>query len=370
MDGNEPAEVVTAREPDASGPASSAPVRAAAAVLLVLLVVATLHLAAGVLVPVVEALVVWFLLNAVADGIARVPVVGRRLPRGGALLLAAAGAFVVGFFVVENSLRTVSDLGPRALNFRDALDPVFASMARLFGVPQDAMFDRVFDGLGLEQAIRQVVAATASTISQFSIVAIYVAFLLVDQQFFEAKLRRIVPDPERQARVRALLGRIVGAIHAYLRVMALVSILTAVLSYAILRAVGVEYAGFLATAIFFLNFIPTIGSILGTILPVAFALLQFQALWPAALVLAGVGLVQFLIGNVLLPRLAGGSLNISLFVTLFALFAWGALWGVTGMFVAMPLTAILIITLANFPSTRPYAIALSRTGDLEEAPGR
>jgi len=180
------------------------------------------------------------------------------------------------------------------------------------------------------------------------------------------KLRLLVPDPERQARVRALLGRIVGAIHAYLRVMAFVSALTAGLSYAVLVAVGVEYAGFLATTIFFLNFIPTIGSILGTVLPVAFALLQFQSFWPPALVLAGVGLVQFVIGNILLPRLSSGTLNISLFVTLFALFAWGAVWGVTGMFVAMPLTAILIIALSYFPATRPFAIALSRTGEVEE----
>ena len=101
-------------------------------------------------------------------------------------------------------------------------------------------------------------------------------------------------------------------------------------------------------------------------LPVAFALLQFQSFWPPVLVLAGVGLVQFVIGNILLPRLSSGTLNISLFVTLFSLFAWGAVWGVTGMFVAMPLTAILIITFSYFPATRPFAIALSRTGALDE----
>ena len=81
--------------------------------------------------------------------------------------------------------------------------------------------------------------------------------------------------------------------------------------------------------------------------------------------LAGVGLVQFVIGNILLPRLAGGSLNISLFVTILSLFAFGALWGVTGMFVAMPLTAMLVIVFAHFEATRPIAILLSRTGELD-----
>ena len=128
---------------------------------------------------------------------------------------------------------------------------------------------------------------------------------------------------------------------------------------------GVEFAGFLATTIFFLNYIPTIGSILGTALPALFALLQFQALGPRSWCWRASARVQFVVGNVLLPRVAGKALNISLFITLFSLFAWGAIWGVTGMFVAMPLTAMLIITFGNFEATRPIAVILSRTGDVD-----
>ena len=58
-------------------------------------------------------------------------------------------------------------------------------------------------------------------------------------------------------------------------------------------------------------------------------------------------------------------LNISLAVTIFSLFFWGALWGVTGMFVAMPLTAMLVIGFSHFEATRPIAILLSRTGALD-----
>ena len=70
-------------------------------------------------------------------------------------------------------------------------------------------------------------------------------------------------------------------------------------------------------------------------------------------------------GNMLLPRIAGGALNISLAVTIFSLFFWGALWGVTGMFVAMPLTAMMVIAFSQIEATRPIAILLSRTGALD-----
>ena len=335
---------------------------------LTFFVIGTLYFAAPVLVPAAEAVVVWFVLNAVAGGLRRLPVLGRHLSAGTALALAAVVALALGFYVVQNSVRTVALLGPSTLGFREAFAPLLRWLAGMLDIPQDALLDRMADGLGLEGILRQVVAGMLATINQFSIVAIYVAFLLVDQQFFDMKLGALVRDPDRQARLRALLDRIRSAVEAYLRVMTLMSGLTAILSYGIMRWVGLDYAGFWATTIFFLNFIPTIGSILGTLLPAAFALLQFQQVGPAAQALAGIGVVQFLVGNVLLPRMAGSTLNISLFVTLFSLFAWGALWGVTGMFVAMPMTAILIIVFSNFEATRPVAVLLSRTGTFGPAP--
>ncbi len=269
--------------------------------------------------------------------------------------------------MVQRSIGTAAALGSSAASLQQALDPLVDRTAAALGIPRADLVDRFVAGIGLEALLRQVVAGLFGLINQFSVVAIYVAFLLVDQQFFEAKLCALAPDPVRRENIRSLLGRIAGGIQSYLWVMTLMSALTAGLSYLVLRLMHVEHAGFLTTAIFFLNFIPTIGSILGTVLPAVFALLQFQALGPVIVTLAAIGAVQFVIGNVLLPRVAGGALNISLFVTIFALFGWGALWGVTGMFVAMPLTAMLIIAFSNFAATRPFAVILSRTGDLDTA---
>ena len=351
--------------PSLPGPQPLPPLaRAFFAAGLTAIVVAVLHFGAPVLLPAVEAIVVWFVLNAVAKGLRRLPWAGAHLSQGAALLLAALAALLVGFLVVESSVRTAALLGPQTMGFRTALDPLVDWAATGLGIPDADLLNRMVDGIGLEAALRQVVAAMLTTISHFSIVAIYVAFLLVDQQFFDLKLRALVPDPGRRAAIKALLDRIGGAVESYLRVMTTVSTLTALLSYAVMRWLDLDYAGFWAVTIFFLNFIPTIGSILGTVLPTAFALLQFQAVWPALLMLVGIGAVQFVMGNILLPRMAGRTLNISLFVTLFALFAWGAIWGITGMFVAMPLTAILIIVFANFPATRPVAILLSQTGSF------
>lgn len=317
------------------------------------------------IVPVVEAIVVWFILNALARGIRRIPGLGPRLPFWVALLISALVIIALGLLVVRSTIETVAAMGPQAAGLQDAFDPIFARVADLFGVDARSLIDNALDSLGLEAAVRLIVVGMLGLVSHSSVVAIYVGFLIVDQQFFDAKLRALVPDPGARARSQAMLRRLADGIQTYLLIMTIVSVLTAGLSYLILIAVGAQHAFFIASLIFLLNFIPTIGSIIGTVLPAIFVLAQFQLLGPALTVLAAVGVVQFVIGNIVLPRMAGGSLNISLFVTILALFLFGAVWGVTGMFVAMPLTAMLIIVFGNFEATRPIAILLSRTGEIE-----
>lgn len=321
-----------------------------------------LALGAPLVVPVVEAIVVWFVLNALADGLQRL-VPG--LPRAGALPLAFLAILLAGGLVVGAVAGGAAGLGGQVASVAGLVERLGAFAERHFGIPAETLASRAAEGVGLEAAVRAVVAATAATVAQAGLVSVYVLFLLVDQVFFPDKLRALLPDPARRARVEALFRRLAGSIRSYLWVMTKVSLLTAGLSYLVMRFVGMDQAAFWAVTIFFLNFIPTVGSILGTVLPVAFAALQFQALGPVALILVGIGSVQVVVGNIVLPRMAGKSLNISLFVTIFSLFFWGALWGVTGMFVALPLTAMILLTLAQFEATRPVAVLLSRTGEVD-----
>jgi AI-2 transport protein TqsA len=336
--------------------------RVVLAAILVFLVIAGLYHGAKVLTPVAEAVFVWLVLNAAANAIARLPLVGRHLPRAAALGLVACAVLALGIYIAQSSLRTLAALGPQAAALPNALTPVTDWAAATLGVTQKDLLDRLFAAIGIETVLRQVVAGAMNLISQLGIVAIYILFLLLDQQFFEAKLSAAIADERRRQRVRDVLRRIADRIQAYLWVMTIASAATAVLSYAAMAGIGLDHAVFCATTIFFLNYIPTIGSILGTLLPTAFALLQFQRVEPAFTLLVAIGLIQFVIGNVLMPRLAGRTLNISLFVTVFSLFLWGAIWGVTGLFLAVPMTATLMIILGCMETTRPVAVLLSRDG--------
>jgi len=117
--------------------------------------------------------------------------------------------------------------------------------------------------------------------------------------------------------------------------------------------------------VFFLNFIPVVGSIIAVILPVAMAVLQFWEVSPwVILVVTGllIGVQQF-VGSFLEPRFLGSSLNLSPLIILVALSFWGFLWGPVGMLISVPVTVMMAIIFATVPATRWIAVLLSQNGD-------
>ena len=121
---------------------------------------------------------------------------------------------------------------------------------------------------------------------------------------------------------------------------------------------------FWAFLIFILNFIPTIGSLIATIFPAVFCLFQFGTFLPSLLVLGIVGTIQVIVGNLLEPKIMGSSMNISPLVTILSLSIWGALWGIIGMILSVPIMVVMIIIFSQFEKTKPLAIMLSEKGEI------
>ncbi len=143
------------------------------------------------------------------------------------------------------------------------------------------------------------------------------------------------------------------------------SIITGTSSYIILTYLNVDFAETWALVIFLLNYIPTIGSILGVIFPALIALLQFDTYTPFLIIALGLTAIQFTIGNVVEPMFMGNSLNLSAFVIVLSLTFWGTIWGAAGMVLSIPITVMMMIVAAHIPSWRWVAIMLSRDGNIE-----
>lgn len=194
------------------------------------------------------------------------------------------------------------------------------------------------------------------------LVILYVGFLFAERPRFGAKLAKLFPQPEQARRVDHIVSSISHSVHHYILVKTGVSLVTALVVYVILRVFGLDFAEALAVLTFALNFIPNLGSIIATVLPVIVAMVQFDGWAPVVALLATVGAAQFLLGNVLDPMLMGRTLQMSSFAIVISLTLWGALWGVAGMFLAVPIMVTVMIVCAHIPSLMPVAILLSREG--------
>jgi len=164
---------------------------------------------------------------------------------------------------------------------------------------------------------------------------------------------------------------IVQKIRRYVGTKFVVSAVTGVLIWASLSVIGMQLAGVFGVLAFLLNFIPSIGSIIATLLPIPIAVVEFhQTPWLIVLVIVIPTIIQNVIGNFIEPKLMGEGLDLHPVTILLALSFWGLLWGVVGMLLAAPIMAALRIVLMQFDTLRPVANLLAGdfTKPKENAP--
>jgi len=129
---------------------------------------------------------------------------------------------------------------------------------------------------------------------------------------------------------------------------------------------GIEYAVLLAVIGALLNMIPYIGAIIAAVLPMIMAIVTKPNPWSAFLVLEVYIFIQFIDNNILVPRIVASKVKINALVSIIAVLAYGALWGIPGMFLSIPLTAIFKLIFDRIDSLKSWGYLLGDT--LPELP--
>ena len=159
-------------------------------------------------------------------------------------------------------------------------------------------------------------------------------------------------------------------ISRYLTTKFVLSLVTACLVWIVLLLFGVELASTFAVLTFLFNFIPTIGSIIATLLPLPIVLLQFGPGGAFFSVFVLSILIQFSIGSILEPKIMGENFDLHPIAVLIFLMFWGLVWGIPGMFLAVPMTAVKKIIFSRIEVTKPLAELLAgRLAPLEQKSG-
>ncbi|MBW2506466.1 MAG: AI-2E family transporter [Deltaproteobacteria bacterium] len=189
-------------------------------------------------------------------------------------------------------------------------------------------------------------------------VVLFMAFILAERESFT---RRLVNQlgKKNAGPVMESLQKINDSVQQYLGLKTLVSFLTGALVTIVLTIAGVDFALLWGVLTFVLNFIPTIGSIVATLPPIAITLFQSGSIGKTLIIAVLLLSIQFAVGNILEPKLMGRGLNLSPLVVLFSLIFWGWLWGIPGMLLSVPLTAAIRIAMEQIDATKTVAVLIS-----------
>ncbi|MEX0798477.1 MAG: AI-2E family transporter, partial [Bacteriovoracaceae bacterium] len=200
-----------------------------------------------------------------------------------------------------------------------------------------------FDGVGLGgdtvlPTLRKITTSMIGLLSNSVLVIIFTLFLITGEN--------VTSRNETVLKIKNSIAR-------YVSTKLLVSLATGALSYVIFLIFDIELASMFAVLTVLLNFIPTIGSIFAVLLPLPVVLLQYFFGWQFFAVLGLLGIFQFLIGNILEPKIMGKSMGLHPVAILLSLTFWGFIWGIPGMFLSVPIMAALKIVFESFSFTAP-----------------
>jgi predicted PurR-regulated permease PerM len=267
-----------------------------------------------------------------------------------------------GWFIVI-TVNTLADLVPFYIEKVVSLDRLLTSRAStLIELPEGASFLSILPVNWSSIAISSLTSISNKffSIAKVSLlVYIFVLFLLLERQSVIPKLLAAIPR-NKGMKVAVMFERITRQTSKYLLLKVVISAFTGGLFFLTAVVTGLDLPILWGVLAFIFNFIPSIGSVIVTTMVIIMSLIQFAPDWTNVFYVAILAIsTQMILGNIIDPRLQGGQLNLSPFVILVSLSLWGFIWGLPGMFIAVPLTSVLQILCANIKSLRPVAILIS-----------
>ena len=338
--------------------------------LVILAVIATglaLYLLRGILTPLALAV----FLAVMVDGFARVirqymPWVSEKAALPVAIVLSVLLFGASGVIIAENATTFVGQL----VTYTPRLNNLIAQIAGLFGMDVPPTLSDLFSQLNPSAYLADFAKGLQGFASDAFFILIYLGFIIASRRGFQRKVVGLFPHHAERNEAMSAFRRIRDGVELYLWVQTVTGLIIALASWIAMMAVGLDNAVFWAFLIFIASYIPVIGGAVGILAPPVFALIQFESFWPAIILLAVLQAIQFVVGNIILPRMQGDSLNMDPIVVLLSLALWGLIWGMTGMFLSTPLTVMAMVILAQFDGTRWLAVLLSADGQPEKLRGR
>lgn len=218
--------------------------------------------------------------------------------------------------------------------------------------------DKSNDLLGIAGKAASGAAVTLSSIFVFvGLLPIYIYLML----FYKDILLRFIFmwfKPDHHPKVKEAIYETEAIIKNYLVGLLIQVTYMTVLLGGILFLIGIKHALLIGVIFAILNLIPYVGALLGNIIGVLLTLTSSTELWPVVTVLCVIAAVQFLDNNILMPRIVGSKVKINALFAILGVIIGGSIAGVSGMFLSMPMIAVLKVIFDRTQMFKQWGVLL------------
>jgi AI-2 transport protein TqsA len=312
-----------------------------------------------ILIPFVIAFVLAVVVDALVQEIHRRWSGGPKWAVSGLAAVVVIAAAAAGIYVLSaGAVRLVAN-GPALL---DRLDRLAMAVGITLHLSKPLHLVTLVGTLDMKQVAGFLLAGLQGVGGTLVLIIIYFGFMVLGRERIAAKHDVMVGAPHAARSPNRVIARIAADVRTYLWVQTVTGAMITAAATAAMIAVGLDNVAFWTVVIFLLTFIPNIGVTVGSVAPALAALLQYPSAWQGIVIFAVIQVAAFVVGNMIYPKMQAETQNIDPVATIFALSFWGLLWGLSGAFLAVPLTLVLMMIFAQFDSTKWVAALLSNDG--------
>lgn len=284
------------------------------------------------------------------------------------IFLALVLFFTIGNIIVL-SAKSIVNVYPK---YEDRLFTLYSKIAAVFDFNFDkdsTLAQNLWSTLGIRNVVQDIALSLSSSMltlgSNIFTIILLCVFLLLEMNGMRDKTKEAFKGDVSQ-KIETIVTKTIGEITGYISIKFIISLMTGALVFAGTAAVKLEFAIFWGFAAFLLNFIPTFGSIVSSVITIVFAILQFYPSFTQAVIVAVIMIaVNMILGNIVEPRWIGSDLGLSPFVVLVGLSLWGWMWGFIGMILAVPFMVMIKIICENVSYLKPVAILIGNKKSLK-----
>jgi AI-2 transport protein TqsA len=217
-----------------------------------------LYLGKSIFIPLVIAIIIWYIIIVLAGGYEKIRIGNFKIPHWLAMILSLA-TFAFSAWIFIGFLNTnVNEVISSAPKYHAKFQIFINDINTKFKLTEIISYDGIFDYINISN-LAATVAGIITTIAGFTtMITIYVIFLLLEYRTFDWKIKELFPNSKNRQSNELLIKRIVKDINTYLKIKTLISFATAFCCYAVLIIMGIQFAGFWAVGVLIIKIIKTI----------------------------------------------------------------------------------------------------------------